>query len=321
MTDRRVLFYIHKFPPEHRAGAEYYALEVALALQLAGYQVTVAARDVARDYTFEGIPVMGSGSGAAVMESLDRADVVITHLDCTRQAVILCQPRRKPLVHLVHNDRQLGYHRVRPRDAALVVYNSHWIQNAAPFRGQSVVARPAVPVAKYKVDRAGADRVTLVGLSGAKGVKTLNALAAADPARQFLGVEGAYGIQEETPHPNIERLHNTDIVPVYARTRVLIMPSGYESWGRVAMEAACSGIPVIANPTPGLLESLGGAGLFAAHDDIEAWASILARLDDPAVYGAWSAAAAERAQYQEGESKTEMANLIEKIGTLCPAQT
>ncbi|MFZ4156354.1 glycosyltransferase [Streptomyces pseudogriseolus] len=60
------------------------------------------------------------------------------------------------------------------------------------------------------------------------------------------------------------------------------MPSLYESWGRVAIEAFASGIPVIAHPTPGLVESLGDAGIFAYRDDLGAWIHALHALKDPA---------------------------------------
>ncbi|MFE4971343.1 glycosyltransferase [Kitasatospora sp. NPDC056651] len=49
---------------------------------------------------------------------------------------------------------------------------------------------------------------------------------------------------------------------VYARSRVVLMPSSHESWGRVGVEAFASGIPVIAHPTPGLAECLGHAGIY-----------------------------------------------------------
>ena len=40
------------------------------------------------------------------------------------------------------------------------------------------------------------------------------------------------------------------------------MPSDYESWGRTATEAMCSGIPVICSPTPGLLENCKDAAYY-----------------------------------------------------------
>ncbi len=81
----------------------------------------------------------------------------------------------------------------------------------------------------------------------------------------FLGVRGAYGRQVMPPPrlPNCEVLDSVTgkemRTHVYGRSRVMLMPSLYESWGRVAVEALASGIPVIAHPTPGLVESLGEA--------------------------------------------------------------
>ena len=43
------------------------------------------------------------------------------------------------------------------------------------------------------------------------------------------------------------------------------MPSAYESWGRTATEAACSGIPVLCSDTWGLRENLGENGIYCAN--------------------------------------------------------
>jgi glycosyltransferase involved in cell wall biosynthesis len=69
----------------------------------------------------------------------------------------------------------------------------------------------------------------------------------------------------------------------------------YESYGRVAVEAMCSGIPVVAHPTPGLMESLGEAGVFADRDDLDAWEAAVKRLFSPKVYPQASKASAARA--------------------------
>ncbi len=82
---------------------------------------------------------------------------------------------------------------------------------------------------------------------------------------------------------------------VYARTRILLVPSEYESWGRVGVEAFAAGIPVIAHPTPGLTESLGTAGIFANRRDIDAWEQAINGLLKPRAYTAASKKAKARA--------------------------
>jgi hypothetical protein len=113
-------------------------------------------------------------------------------------------------------------------------------------------------------------------------------------------VQGAYGRQVIPPvvPPNVTLAANTPRIrdEVYARTRILLMPSEYESWGRTGVEAMASGIPVIAHPTPGLRESLGDAGIFVDRDDTAGWADAIAELSDPDVYAQVSRRAAARAR-------------------------
>ena len=72
---------------------------------------------------------------------------------------------------------------------------------------------------------------------------------------------------------------------VYSRTKVLLMPSSYESWGRAGVEALASGIPVVAHPTPGLCESLSEAGIFVDLHDVDGYEQVLRKLlSNPAEY-------------------------------------
>ncbi|MCX4095527.1 glycosyltransferase [Nocardia sp. alder85J] len=126
-----------------------------------------------------------------------------------------------------------------------------------------------------------------MNLNPDKGGELFWQIAAWTPSWNFLGVRGAHG-QQIMPAP---RLPNCEVAEgvtgkqmrthVYSRSRVILMPSLYESWGRVAIEAYASGIPVIAHPTPGLVEALGEAGIFAYRDDLNAWTHALMSLQDP----------------------------------------
>ncbi|HEU4796945.1 MAG TPA: glycosyltransferase family 4 protein, partial [Pyrinomonadaceae bacterium] len=84
---------------------------------------------------------------------------------------------------------------------------------------------------------------------------------------------------------NIEWMaHTPDIRNVFRKTKVLLMPSDYESFGRVGIEAACCGIPTVAHPTDGLKEAFGDAGIFIDRNEIAAWFNEVQRLMTDDVY-------------------------------------
>jgi glycosyltransferase involved in cell wall biosynthesis len=108
---------------------------------------------------------------------------------------------------------------------------------------------------------------------------------------------------------------------VYARTRILLMPSDYESWGRVGVEAVASGIPVIAHPTEGLTESLGPAGTFCDRDNVDVWQKAIEMLDDPAVYRAASRRAKARSKALDpGADLAAWCTAVEEVCSEEPAE-
>jgi hypothetical protein len=165
-----------------------------------------------------------------------------------------------------------------------------------------VLLPPVIKREQYATPRDDAQYVTLINLSALKGAQTLYALARRCPETQFLGVKGGWGAQivpRDLP-PNVRILPMTpDILSVYRQTRVLIAPSETEPWGRVAMEAAASGIPVICSPTPGLKECMGSGATYIDRDDIEGYARQFTILQTPAFYAKASAKASARfAEYE-----------------------
>jgi glycosyltransferase involved in cell wall biosynthesis len=91
--------------------------------------------------------------------------------------------------------------------------------------------------------------------------------------------------------------HTDTIKDVYATTWVQIMPSKEETWGRTAVEAMSSGIPVIVSPTSGLRECCSEAAIYCDRNDIDAWVIALRQLaSDQEFYNRRSAAALERAR-------------------------
>jgi len=166
--------------------------------------------------------------------------------------------------------------------------------------------------------------VTLVNLNENKGVHVFEHLAMLFPDVPFLGVKGGYGDQLTaglTSHTNVQIIESTSDMRgrVWSRTRVLLVPSLYESYGMVALEAMASGIPVIAHPTPGLREALGPAGIFADRDKMQEWATELRSLvRDPQ---AWQrASAAAQARSQSLDPTNDLWQWVKAVESLAPVK-
>lgn len=304
----------HAYPPAHNAGAEWAAHSLLRELAARGHTVDVLLSqpsDNCEPYVLDGVTVhqhRGKADPGPWMRGEGRAHAIVTHLENTARASILGELHRIPVVHLLHNTFEKSKTWLVKGTPTLVVFNTTWMQSDAEawwriHCGQrpmpwGITVHPPVAAADYQATPG--DRITLVNLTVEKGAKVFYALAERLPRRKFLGVVGGYGeqvIREDLP--------NVEIVPhtpgdrmakdVYARTKILLAPSSYESYGRVAVEAMCSGIPVIAHPTPGLLESLGDAGTFCDRDDLDAWEAAIRSLSTPNVYRTASKAASARA--------------------------
>lgn len=309
-SPRRVLARVHAYPPRHNAGAEWMLHSLLRALVERGHEVSVSLSRYTpqrEPYTLDGVRVVPLAAESDLAGQIRKADVVVSHLENVPSAGALARGFGRPLAVIGHNTFAKSLKEAAP--AALVVYNSEWMRSEAdayyranpPAPARTVTVSPSVYSADYATEPG--ECVTLVNLAEAKGASVFWELARRMPDQRFLGVRGAYGEQvvPQKPPGNVEVL---DHVPghrmrdeVYARTRVLLMPSAYESWGRVGAEALASGIPVVSHPNPGTVEMLGSAAILAERGDVDAWQATLERLADPEEY----AAASKRAKGRSAE--------------------
>lgn len=325
----RVLALVHLYPPGGNAGAEW-ALHTMLAtLVKAGHDVDAQLTDPGgptEPYLLDGVTVLPYRSNHDPVHAIigDRPDVLVTHLKGTPQATMLGELYGIPFVHVLHNDH-VNERTWLTRRPGLAVYNSAWVQAScldwwrrtqAGDPPHGVVVRPPVIADHYRTTPG--DLVTLINVCANKGGHLFWQLAERMPDVRFLAVEGAYGEQIRGRLPNVEMQPHVSggrmREQVYGRTRILLMPSSYESWGRTAVEAMCSGIPVIAHPTPGLLESLGTAGTFVDRDDVDGWEQQIRRLLTDAAWAQASVAARQRAA--ELDPVTDLARWVAAIEAL-----
>lgn len=165
-----------------------------------------------------------------------------------------------------------------------VVYNSHMTQDTLPTLHDNMRMIPYVETDRFKGLRERTIQnnvVCLINCNQNKGGELFKELAHKMPNVQFLGVKGGYSNQvvDTSPPPNLSYLENQkDIMVVFKKIGILVMPSKNETWGRTAVEAMAAGVPVIHSEAPGLVECVGGAGIMCVHDDIDAWKDAIERL-------------------------------------------
>lgn len=315
---------------DHNAGAELTMHEMLVALRLRGHRVTVLLSQPIPDnspYVIDGIKVQTYASKHDLVHNAYENDLIISHLACAERAAFVAEARKIPIVQLIHNDHWSTFQGLEA-GCDLVVYNSDQIADKySSYSTPSIVLHPPVRPSVYGGDRG--KKVTLVNLWRNKGAALFYELAKRNPNIEFLGVKGGYETQIVEELPNVTIMENTgDIRTAYRQTKVVLVPSAYESYGRVALEAAASGIPAIVSPTPGLKEALGSGATFVdapsvdipgskpeewTETQIDAWDKALKKVLTPAGYGKASKAALARSQEVWLQTETELTTFVEKV--------
>ena len=309
----KILAYVNLYPPSTRAGAELMLHEILLALRELGHEVVVAQPNPPHKVV-DGIRII-KYSRAYQFD----ADIVFTQNHDTQHAIAYAKSIKKPIVHFVHNDKAVGLFKLNPGNANLVVANSEWVYNTINIPNlKKMVINPHTSIETYKTDRPGANKITFINLIDIKGADIFWQVTRLLKDREFLAVKGGYGSQITRISENVQILENTgNMKSVYAQTRIFFMPSKYESWGRAAVEAMASGIPVVASKTPGLIESIGDGGLFAQAGDVNRFARLIKSLDDPETYKKYSKQAEARALDLSKRFPKQIEELHKIIEWLC----
>jgi len=165
--------------------------------------------------------------------------------------------------------------------------------------------------------------ITLVNANLNKGVLQFIELAKRMPDRKFLAVMPYYGELQPPQFPgNIETIpFQDDVRVVLNKTRILLLPSFYESFARIAVESMYNGIPVlyskpetttkIGGMTEGVEEWISPAGIQCRRDIPEEWMDAIAALDDPETYAARRAQSIEHIKNMD--LFTEAGRIAQKI--------
>lgn len=271
-----ILWNIHLYPKIHNCGSEYYAHNINKYLVSKGHNVRVVLQqavmhNVKVPYSIDGVDVFGPNGST---DQFLWADILLTHLDFTHPTIGIAEVINKPVVNVIHNSHP--YQCIQnARRNNFCIYNSRWIQQKLNYQWPSMVFTPPIDYRYFDLGKFPRENeyITLINLDENKGGFILRRIAEALPNKKFLAVKGSYSephyFGQATNFPaNVKVIPNTpNILDVYAQTRILLMPSRYESWGMTATEAMCNGIPVICAPTEGLKENCADAGIYIPGRD------------------------------------------------------
>jgi hypothetical protein len=255
---------------------------VLSSLSERGHEVRVMVDDGDDVGPLDGVEVFVGRDRAEDLRNCGWSDIVIGQLGARWKAMAVAARSRRPLVYFMHIGNVARNALYGNPD--LTVFSSEVLRRQYPWIKQGLVVHPPIVETNYAVTPG--DSITLVNLIEAKGSSLFFALAACFTDRPFLGVRGRESQSIPAPVPsNVVIVDQAaDMRDVFARTRILLVPSVYESYGRVGLEACVSGIPVVAHPADGLQEALGDGACWADRNNLNEWAEQIRALDDPAVY-------------------------------------
>lgn len=316
-----VLVKVHAYPPHHCAGGEMMLHAMLRALVDRGHKVHLHLSRInknSKPYVLDGVKVFPVNSRADWAGDVWACDVMVTHNENTFPMASIASRFKKPLAQVIHSVVPITPSWLSAK-CDLAVFNSESMRDEVGHQpNPHIIVRPPVMAEDYRTTPGHA--VTLINLSADKGEKVFWEMARRMPEVDFLGVKGGYGTQVVHDLPNVEIVpHGRRMRDTYAATKILLVPSRHESWGRVATEAMVSGIPVIASPTPGLKENLGAAGTFVEHDDWDGWEREIRRLLKPQAWGKASKAALKRAQELDPtDDLNRWADAVEALGDRRP---
>jgi glycosyltransferase involved in cell wall biosynthesis len=217
----------------------------------------------------------------------DRPNLILAQQFAIEKAVIIGEELGIPVIVTQHGPSQWGHAKI---NSNYFIFNSHHLLKSelprANFQHYDIIY-PRIDCDKFlriqSSDPNSTKRqfITFLGrLTKEKGIDLFIKLSKRMPNHQFLCVGGdiAEIIRLKTEY-NLEEFGNltfeeftTQVEQVYERTKLLILPSHYESFGMVTVEASLCGIPIIATTLPGIKEATNNQSNYVdSFDNLDLW--------------------------------------------------
>lgn len=281
----QITWILSNYVPFGLGGSEVMAHTINKYLITKGFIINVIGGWKSQIY--EGVNIIDINDIKNVKEVINNSKIIFSqNYSYPEIAVKIAKKINKPVLIIIHSDNTNTdpnpekYKNIIDSSHINIVYNSNWVKKHFNNSLNSFVLNPPIDCNKYITDTNN-KYVTLMNLSKHKGEDIFIEIVKRMPDIKFLAIGNGNKYMNISNLLVIAQTINTR--EIYHETDILLMPSENnsnfkESWGMVATEALCSGIPVIATPTEGLKENLDYAGLFIKRENIDDWIKMIYKL-------------------------------------------
>lgn len=321
----------HGYPPIWNMGGEVSLHRSLLAVN--GRRVVLTATE--QDYTFEGIEVKKintpnvldvNASPTPIASQLYdlKARVVIAQNELSLPAVLAAEKVGAISVINVHTPPKYGKGiRYGVCYADYAVYNT---ETSAREWGEpnALVLHPPINQMPTNIKTNG-DAYTVLSSLVNKGVEVVLDLAKMYPDKRFIIVRspaepthGLSNLEERAALlPNVElhpRVPPEEVYKYLEQTRILLVPSRYETYGMSAIEAAGYGIPTVHVDTPHVREGIGDAAVLVSPLSVTETSNGIQLIEND--YDLYSEKARARAEWLANRQIEEMSRFSDFIGSI-----
>ena len=321
----------HGYPPLWNMGGEV-SLHRSL-VPLIGDKFVLTAID--KDYVIDGVTVKKIHAkdvlniytdAMAIAKQLGklRANVVIGQNELSLAAVSAAKEIGAISIVNVHTPPKYGRNiRSAMLASDYAVYNTRAsaIEWGEP---EAFVLHPPINELPKRKNPNG-DAYTLLSSLVNKGVEVVLELAKRYPDKRFIIVrspaEPTHGLKDiekiVKKLPNVElhpRVAPEEVYKYLEQTRILLVPSKYETYGMSALEAAQYGIPCIHVDTPHVREGIGEAAILIPPLDTDAAARGIEEIEKN--YKEYSKRAKERFDFIKERQETEIKDFVSFIANI-----
>lgn len=315
--------FLHGYPPDWSMGGE---ISTHRTLSVVPGSVVFTPQTV-DGYVLDGVTVLPASMSIEEDAKAIGASILFAHSTLSRATVRAARRLRIPSILAVHAPPRFAADLRAAWPAARVrLYNTEAARKDwKDPRGW--LLHPPAGQPPTEVVAGDGDALTVTSSLLNKGASRVLELARLLPDRRFIIVRspahvthGAPSFEEDAASlDNVEvwdRLHPRMMSVLWAETRVLLVPSRYETYGLVALEAAWHGIPSVHVDTVHVREGIGEAARLLRSHSVEELGAAVEEVEKD--YLLWSARAHNRVHELAEREARELAAFAAGVAGLSP---